>query len=137
MTATVVSVIVTILVIAAKWRIFDKMGVAGWKALIPIYSGYIIFDKIWSGKMYLATLAFTFGSMFASDMATQIGGNALLPLNLLALACGIVTLVLAVKFSAKLSKAFGHGNGFACGILFLNAIFMMILGFGKSSFKAA
>ena len=27
-----------VLTLVARWRIFDKAGIAGWKSLIPIYS---------------------------------------------------------------------------------------------------
>ena len=29
-----------ILVLVARWKVFDKAGIAGWKSLIPIYSDY-------------------------------------------------------------------------------------------------
>ena len=40
---------------------------------------------------------------------------------------GIITLV-------KLAKSFGYGGGFVCGLIFLNTIFMLILGFGSSRY---
>ena len=32
-----------ILLRIAKWRIFAKAGIPGWKSLIPIYEGYLTF----------------------------------------------------------------------------------------------
>lgn len=33
--------IIWILTVIAKWRIFTKAGLAGWKSIIPIYSDYL------------------------------------------------------------------------------------------------
>lgn len=34
----------------------------------------------------------------------------------------------------KLAKAFGKGTGFGFGLLFLNTIFILILGFGDAEY---
>ena len=31
----------------ANWKIFQKMGEPGWKALIPFYGPYILFKRVW------------------------------------------------------------------------------------------
>lgn len=36
----------------------------------------------------------------------------------------------------KFAKTFGKGFGFFLGLLFLNTIFMLILGFGNAQYKA-
>ena len=39
----VIGLIITVLLIIAGWRIFEKAGEKGWKILIPIYDVYILF----------------------------------------------------------------------------------------------
>jgi len=29
-----------VIVLIARWKVFDKAGIAGWKSIIPIYSDY-------------------------------------------------------------------------------------------------
>ena len=49
----------------------------------------------------------------------------------LLLVFAIVSLVLRILMCIGLAKSFGHGGGFACGLIFLNIIFICILGFSK------
>ena len=46
----------------------------------------------------------------------------------------IAALVLKIIGDNKLSKSFGHGAGFTVGLVFLNPIFKLILGFGSSKY---
>ena len=45
-----ISVALWLLVAAARWRMFTKMGEAGWKAFVPFYGLYILFSKCWSTR---------------------------------------------------------------------------------------
>ena len=49
----------------------------------------------------------------------------------LLLVFAIASLVLRILMCIGLAKSFGHGGGFACGLIFLNIIFICILGFSK------
>ncbi|MGI6109126.1 MAG: DUF5684 domain-containing protein [Eubacteriaceae bacterium] len=42
--------------------------------------------------------------------------------------------VLYIMQNLRLAKAFGKGTGFGIGLIFLNPIFMMILGFGSAEY---
>ena len=45
-----ISVALWLLVAAARWRMFTKMGEASWKAFVPFYGLYIMYSKCWSTK---------------------------------------------------------------------------------------
>ena len=45
-----------------------------------------------------------------------------------------VSLVAFVTYSWRLSKVFGHGNGFFIGLLLFPNLFWLILAFGKSTY---
>ena len=47
---------------------------------------------------------------------------------------GLVCLVISVVGDYKLAKCFGKGIGTFIGLLFLQPIFMMILGFGDAEY---
>ena len=47
----------------------------------------------------------------------------------------LVGAVIAIISEYKLAKAFGKGFGFFLGLLFLNPIFKLILGFGNAQYQ--
>jgi len=98
-------IVVAILSIIAMWKIFEKAGEEGWKALIPFYNYYVLFDIAW--------------------------GNGLVFL-LMFVPC--VNFVVMILNYLKLAKAFGKDVGFGIGLIFLAPIFMMILGFGDARY---
>ncbi len=54
-----VLLVVFVLIIIAMWKIFDKAGEAGWKALIPYYNSYVLFQiSCGNGWLFLITLLF-------------------------------------------------------------------------------
>ncbi len=38
--------------IVAYWKIFEKAGEPGWKAIIPVYSDYILYKIAWGVKPF-------------------------------------------------------------------------------------
>ena len=133
MAAIIVCLVIGILSIIAMWRIFTKAGEAGWKSLIPIYNVYILF-KI-AGRSFWKYFLIVLGSSILSSIATSVGGGALATiLSIAAFALAIWGIVEAILALHGLSKNFGHGAGFTVGLIFLNTIFMMILGFGSSQY---
>ena len=117
-----------ILVLVAKWKIFTKAGQAGWKSLIPVYGSYVEYTFTWS-RLHgiLVPVAMLVARIITSvaDSGSVIYGLATIP--------AIYAGVAAVIQLHKLSKSFGHGIGFTLGLIFLNPIFLMILGFEKNS----
>ena len=58
----------------------------------------------------------------------------LLLLYLIPVVNWIAALVLSIMQNVKLAKAFGKSTGFAIGLIFLNPIFLLILGFGDAKY---
>ena len=98
--------VISVLSIIALWKIYKKAGERGWASLIPIYRTYVLFKITWGNGWKFLFLLIPFA-------------------NIVFL---IITLV-------KLAKVFGKSSGFAVGLIFLNTIFMCILGFGKSQYQ--
>lgn len=98
-------IVLAVLTLVAMWKVFVKAGKPGWACLIPFYNMYCMYDIAWgNGWMFLLTFIPCVGFIF-----------------------GIIMLF-------KLAKAFGQGTGFGFGLLFLNTIFILILGFGKAEY---
>ena len=101
----ILSLAISVLTLVAMWKLFVKAGRAGWKCLIPFYNTYCLYDIAW--------------------------GNGWLFLRMF-VPC--VNVVVGIMMLFKLAKAFGQGTGFGFGLLFLNTIFILILGFGSAEY---
>lgn len=112
--------------VVGKWFMFVKMGEAGWKSLIPIYSDYVIFKNVWQPVYFIVFIAVNVISAYVSYSVSGETGSYLL--NLLRCAAFII----AFLENIKLSRSFGHGYLFGLGLLIFNPLFTMILGFGSS-----
>lgn len=103
--ATVIALVLVVIVLVAVWKIFEKAGEPGWKAIIPFYNIYTEYKMFWgNGWLFLLTI---------------------IP---------VVNIVVSIILRHKMSKAFGHGAGFTLGLIFFPYIFMMILGFNGDEY---
>ncbi len=116
-----------LLQVVAYWRLFKKAGQGGWKSLIPIYSSYIRYKISWRPLWFwisgfLIALGFVLEGFFGQYPIERA-------------ASVVVTItgwVIYAMSMYKLSRAFGHGFLYAIGLIFLQPLFTMILGFGVS-----
>lgn len=104
--ATIPSLIVCVVCLAAMWKIFTKAGKPGWAVLIPIYDLYVLYEII-CGR----------GTAFL---------RLLIP---------IYNIYWIIKSDITLAKAFGKDTLFGFGLIFLGPIFQCILGFGSAEYQ--
>ncbi len=97
---------ISILMIIAKWRVYEKADQPGWAVLIPFYNYYVLLKIV--GKPGWWLLWF------------------LVPL---------VNIVVVIWVTNLLSKSFGKNVAFTLGLIFLPVIFYPILGFGKAEYQ--
>ena len=139
-------VVFYIITVIATWKIFKKAGEPGWKCLIPIYNYYIMYKIVGMKSWFWWMLAITICAsiMFAVDgynpyTMTQAQLDSFdygaHPMTLIAaLMLCVVAIVVSIVYAWRTSKAFGHGAGYFIGLLFLQPIFWLILGFDKSKY---
>ncbi len=94
-----------VLTVIAEWKIFTKAGKEGWKSLIPIYNTYTLL-QILNMEPLLCLLMLLPGANFMLNIVMMV----------------------------KLAHSFKKGNGFAVGLILLEPIFLMILGFGSAKY---
>ena len=123
-----------ILQIIANWRIFIKAGEDGWKSIIPIYGDYISYKIAWQPAYFWLT--FILGIVSSYLQGTLETGESL-TVYMLVILIKIILVVISIMYSIKLARAFGRGTGFAIGLIFLQPIFMLILGFGDDRYYGA
>lgn len=136
-----------IITVIATWKIFKKAGEPGWKCLIPIYNYYIMYKivgmKNWFWWMIIITIctSIMFGAagynpytMTDTQLAEyNYGNNPIVIIGLIIL--GAASLYVSIVYAWRTSKVFGHGVGYFIGLLLLQPIFWLILGFDKSKYN--
>ena len=148
MLGTIITFIIIfyILTVIASWKILEKAGEPGWKALIPIYNVYILYKIVGMKNWFWSAIVI---SIVASFIITALGYNtnmtaeqfaAIEPTKLtfiyiITILEVVYFIVMSAVYASRTSRAFGHGTGFAIGLFFLTNIFWLILGFGKSKYN--
>lgn len=116
-------------------KMFEKAGVAGWKAWIPVYNTYILYKITWDKNVFWAILIGHIGAIVLAAISgyTSVFVSVLLMVILLILY--LVLIVIEITALYNISKAYGHGVGFTIGLLFVPIIFYIIIGYGTSEYN--
>lgn len=141
--AVVISLVVSILIIAEAWLILRKQGQPGWKSLIPIYGEYCIIAASGAADLFWKQLLASFAGGFLSaisglfaDSSSAAAAAAMLVIALLSLAASIYSLRCLILMNKALARSFGKGTGFAWGLILLGIVFRGILAFsGDAAFR--
>ncbi len=104
--SSIVSLALLVLMCAAMWKLFEKAGIEGWKALIPFYNIYLLYELTWGNGLY-ALLLFV----------------------------PVVDVIVTIITAIKMAKAFGKGTGFGVGLFFFPMICQPILAFGDAKYQ--
>jgi hypothetical protein len=96
---------VSVVMLVARWKLYQKAGREGWESIIPIYSSYVLYD-------------------------IAMGNGILFLLGWLP----IVNYVMYIVLYVNLAKSFGKDVGYMLGLIFLNPIFLCILAFGDAEY---
>ncbi len=97
--------IVFLIVIIAWWKIFEKAGEPGWKAIIPLYNFYTLLKIVGKPGWWLILIFIPF-----------------------------VNLVIIIWTYNILSKSFGKDEAFTVGLILLGFVFFPVLGFGSAKY---
>jgi hypothetical protein len=119
--------VTSVLELASAWKVFEKYGEPGWKGLIPFYSDYIEYDKIWMpnlGLFYAATVVI-------SQISQQMQGGLLRSILGVLVMAGFVVNIIFSRFKAA---AFGKGRGMTLLLILLPFVGNLILGFGSDRY---
>lgn len=97
---------IIILIIAGFWKTFEKAGQPGWAAIVPIYNAYIMCKIVGRPGWWVILLMIPY-----------------------------LNFIFFIIVMLDMAKSFGKGVGFAVGLILLNAIFILILGFGDAEYQ--
>ena len=103
----IISLIFSVAMLVAYFKLFTMAGEPAWAAIIPFYSSYVLFRIIYgNGWKFLLMLVPILGE------------------------------ILAVAMLIRLAQVYGRSTGFGIGLIFLSPIFFLLLAFdGKSNYQ--
>jgi hypothetical protein len=105
-TVVVVYLIAAVLGIAGLWTVFQKAGLPGWGAVVPVYNAYLICKVIGRPGWWVVLFFIPF-----------------------------VNIVIAIIVGIEMAKCFAKSGGFAVGLILLGFVFYPILGFGAARYS--
>lgn len=88
---------------AGMWKYFQKMGRQGWEGIVPLYNLYVLFEELYGSGWGCLKLLIPFYNIYV-----------------------------IIRLYLDLSYAFNQSTGFGWGLILLNPIFSLILGFGPA-----
>jgi hypothetical protein len=91
--------------LAGLWRVFEKLGRAGWEGIIPIWNLLVVLQLVHRPVWWVVLF--------------------LLP---------IVNLVIGIIVCMEFARLFGRSPAFGVGLALLGFVFYPILGFGKAEY---
>ncbi len=103
--SNVIYLALSILLIVALWKIFEKAGQPGWASIIPFYNVYVLFEIAWGSGIKFLWLLVPFANIY-----------------------------FIIMVYIKLAHSFGKSTLFGIGLLLLNPIFLAILGFSDAQY---
>ena len=98
-----------IVAIVGMWKMFEKAGEPGWKAIIPFYNEYILCDKVMKNPWYWLRLFVV----------------------IIPLIGWIAFFYFQYQIGKATAKAYGQPESWAWGYTFVSPIFYCITGFGQ------
>lgn len=93
--------VIAVITLVGKWKIYEKAGKPGWAALIPVYTWIVMLEIV---------------------------GKPIWWIFLFFIPC--VNIVFMIWTVNLLSKSFGQTEGFTVGLVLLGFVFYPVLGFG-------
>lgn len=115
------SLVMVVLTIIGKWKVFKKANQPGWAALIPYYN-LVCLCRV-AGVNEWWVLIYALGAIVLN----------FIPL-LGSLASMVVTIYFLVLLNVSLARSFSKSDEYAVGLIFLGFIFYLLLGREKEQY---
>ena len=123
-----------VLSVIGMYKVFEKMNIEGWRAIIPLYNDYLYAEKTWDQKYIIYLCCIFLGSRIIGAIS-GIGGFIGGLLWLVSAASFIFYWVARGRFCYWEAKAFGQDLGFAIGLLLAPFVFEIMLGYGEYRYQ--
>ena len=134
-----------------SWFTYRKMGLPGWKGIIPGYNLYVLFEELWETKQFWRMIIYlgvyvvgclfgsgfiALGGVFYTDGRYTGPGLVFLLVGIGMMIASLVLLVLAIvkeyQIFRRMTRSFGLRAGWIWGLIFVPYILLPIIGFHKN-----
>lgn len=121
---SVLAILIWLLPVAGKWKVYGKLGMPGWYSIVPVYADYKLCERVHRGdetRTFLMAYRIVLICSWAFCWVDTVG-------VLLALAQLVMTIIVL----NDMSRAFGKETGYTTGLVIFGFVFWTMLGFGSS-----
>ncbi|MBR1801854.1 hypothetical protein IJ768_01335 [Candidatus Saccharibacteria bacterium] len=139
------AIIFYIISVAACWKIFNKAGVAGWKALIPVYNEFLAFKIVGISDLFWLQILTSVALQLVCSMngldvyAKQetlnnydyAGHPAVIIAMLISL---VINIYVNFRLASNMSKVFKKSTGMLIVLFVFRDLGQIILGFGSAKY---
>ena len=118
--------------VLGMWKVLGKAGKKKWYALIPFFNYYQLFSIAWKGGYGIL-----FDVLEVAYILLSLGEGELLTKGFrgfLSLIVFVIAFILLMIAKIKLAFSFRKGPVFAYGLIFMEIVFTLILGFDSSRY---
>lgn len=121
---SVLAILIWLLPIASKWKVYGKLGMPGWYSLVPVYADYKLCERVHRGDgartflmAYLIVLICSWVFCWVDTLGWMLA---------------LAQLVMNIIVLNDMSRAFGKDAGYTIGLAIFGFVFWTMLGFGPS-----
>lgn len=121
---SVLAILIGLLPVAGKWKVYGKLGLPGWYSIVPVYADFKLCERVHRGdgaRTFLMAYLIVLICSWAFCWVDTVG-------VLFALA----QLVMNIIVLNDMSHAFGKETGYTIGLVIFGFVFWTMLGFGAS-----
>lgn len=130
-----VSIVMLVLTVIFLWKIFEKTGEAGWKAIIPVYNIYIIFKKFWDKSKFWITLGLIILALLATIVVSFNDSNTIGGIStIIYVISSAIILLICITLMFNIATKFDKGILFTIGLLLVPTVFLGILALDSSKY---
>lgn len=115
----------------ASWKLFKKVGIPGYKSLIPIYNEYLLLKISGMSGLWLIVIYASIIVGYISDYYKDSLPNYF---YIILMIMAILNFIFSILRSIKLSKAFDKGIIFMIFMFFFPRLSEIVLGMGRSKY---
>jgi hypothetical protein len=126
----ILSLIIGITTLIAWFKLFEKAGERGWKAIVPFYS-FFVYCRIATGNCKLAGIYLILCFVYCVLTAiASISESLLLMLPLLAIYAAFIVIYSYINY--QFGKAYGRGTAWCILMIFLANILTIVMAFDSN-----
>ena len=127
--------VTVVLAVIGQWKLFEKAGEKGWKALIPFYNAYIHCKIVGISPWWILIV---FGTSFLQMLFKMSDSTVFVVLaTIFGLLYAVAAIYFAIILAVSTARSYAKSTGWAVGLVLLAPYFTFALGVSKAKYVGA